>query len=102
MLTEGGLNYLVDGAIPHASKRYKVKLSLVAYSYKPDRFRGYLRQMDIVFNTPLFMDPWTPTEVRKVAAKLHPQLSSSLVSWQQKVTAHAQLCHVALLLAMHM
>ena len=45
--------------------------------------------MDFVFSRPLFMDPWTPTEIWKVAAKLHPQLSGSLVSWQQRVPAHS-------------
>ena len=81
LLTEGGLNYLVDSATPHAYKGYKFNLSLVAHSYKPDCFRGYLNQMSSVFPSTLFMDPWTPTEIWKVAAKLHPQLSSSLVSW---------------------
>ena len=89
LLAKGGLNYLVDGAIPHASKSINFKLSLVAHSYKPDRFKGYLRQMSITSSRPLIMDPWTKTEILKVAAKLHPQLSHSLVSWQQRGTAHA-------------
>ena len=102
VLAKGGLNYLVDGAFPHASKRYKPKLSLVAHPYQPDRFRRYLHRMRSVYSRPLIMDPWTPTEILKVAAKLHPQLDSLLVSWQQRVLARAQLCHVALLLVMHL
>ena len=80
LLAKGGLNYLVDGAIPHANKRLNFKLSLVAHSYKPARFQGYLRQMRDVYGSPLFMEPWTPTEILEVAAKLHPQLDCSLVS----------------------
>ncbi len=70
----------MDGAKPKANKRIKFKLSLVAHSYKPDRFKGYLRQMSIVFEDALCMDPWTPTDILKVAAKLHPHLSTVLVS----------------------
>ena len=98
VLRKGGSNYLVDVAMPHANKRYNIKLSLVAHSYQPESFKGYLRQMSITSSRPLIMDPWTPAEILKVAAKLHPQLSSSLVSWQESVTAHAHVCHVALLL----
>ena len=100
LLQKGGLNYLVDGAVPHANARFK--LSLVAHTYKPDCFNSYLHENSSVFNKPLFIDPWTPTEIGKVAAKLHPQLSNSLVSWQQKVSAHAHLCRAALLLALHL
>ena len=102
LLEEGGLIYPVDGAKPHADAMFGFELSLVAHSYKPDRFNSYLQQDSSVFNRPLFMDAWTPTEIWKVAAKLHPQLSNSLVSWQQRVSAHAKLCRVALVLAMHL
>ena len=102
LLEESGLRlcYLVDGAVPHANKKYQFKLSLVADSYKPDRFRGYMQHMRSTFSSPLFMDPWVRMDIEKVAARLHPQLSSALVSWQQNVVAHTQLCHVALTLAM--
>ena len=101
LLRKGGLNYLVDRAVPYANARFK--LSLAAHPYKPDCFNNYLHQNSSVFNRPLFMDPWTPTEIWKVAAGLHPQLSSSQVSWRQVVTPHAQLymCLVTRLLAMH-
>ena len=98
LLTKGGVNYLVDGAI----KRINFKLGLVAHSYQPDRFRGYLHRVGIVYNRPLIMDPWALTDILKVAAKMHPQLDSSLVSGQQRVSSHAQLCHVTLLLAIHL
>eukprot|EP00891_Asterochloris_glomerata_P008480 jgi/Astpho2/8480/fgenesh1_pg.00125_%23_4_t len=77
LLEEGGSYYLVDGAKPKANKRIKFKLSLVAHSYKPDRFKGYLRQMSIVFETALCMDPWTPTDILKVQERLHVVLVAS-------------------------
>ena len=102
LLQEGGLCYLVNGAVPFANAMYRFDLSLVAHSYKPARFRGYQKQMSDVYGGTLFMDPWTPTEISKVAAKLHPQLSRSLVSWQQRLIQFAQLCHLALLLTMQL
>ena len=84
LLREGGICYLVDGAVPFANAMYRFDLSLVAHSYKPDRFKDYQKQFMTVSSQALIMDPWTPTEISKVAAKLHPQLSRSLVSWQQK------------------
>ena len=102
LLQEGGLCYLVDGAVPHANAMSRFDLSLVAHSYKPARFQGYQKQLSDVYGGTLFMDPWTPTEILKVAAKLHPQLSRSLVSWQQRLIQFAQLCHFALLLTMQL
>ncbi len=102
LLQEGGLCYLVDGAVPFANAMYRFDLSLVAHSYKPDRFKDYQKQFMTVSSQALIMDPWTPTEISKVAAKLHPQLSRSLVSWQQRVTELAQPCHLALLLTMQL
>ena len=102
LLMKGGLVYLVDGAEPRANALFKFELSLVAHSYKPARFQGYQKQMSDVYGGTLFMDPWTPTEISKVAAKLHPQLSRSLVSWQQRLVQFAQLCHLALLLTMQL
>ena len=102
LLTKGGLNYLVAGAIPHANKRITFRLGLVAHSYQPDRFRGYLHRMGIVYNRPLIMNPWNSPDILKVAARMHPQLISSLVSWRQRALAHAQVFHVTLLLAMHL
>ena len=55
LLEKGDSNYLVDGAKPKANKRIKNKLNLVAHSYKPDRFKGYLRQISIVFEDALCM-----------------------------------------------
>ena len=92
----------MDGAVPHASAMYRFDLSLVAHSYKPDRFKNYQKQLMTVSSEALIMDPWTPTEILKVAAKLHTQLDDSLVSWQQRVIEFAQLCHLALLLTMQM
>eukprot|EP00891_Asterochloris_glomerata_P007566 jgi/Astpho2/7566/Aster-02472 len=87
LLREGGICYLVDGAVPFANAMYRFDLSLVAHSYKPARFRGYQKQMSDVYGGTLFMDPWTPTEISKVAAKLHPQLSRSLVEERLNVLA---------------
>ena len=98
LLVKGGLFYLVDGAKPRASATFKCELSLVAHSYKPDRFKEYQRLIRHVYPSTLFMERWTPTEILTVAAKLHPQLDTSLVSWQQRATTLAQLYHVALLL----
>ena len=100
LLAEGGMCYLVDGAVPFddtMSSMSSFELSLVAHSYKPSCIKNYQCQVRDVFPSTLFMDPWTPTEILKVAAKLHPQLSNSQVSWLHRVTVHAQLCQVALL-----
>ena len=82
LLEEGGLRlcYLVDGAVPHVNKRYQFKMSLVAHSYKPDRFKGYMQHMRSTFSSPLFMDTWNRMDLLKVAARMHTHLNSSLVS----------------------
>ena len=46
LLQEGGLCYLVDGAVPFANAMYNLDLSLVAHSYKPDRFKALSETKD--------------------------------------------------------